>query len=87
MNQISEIIRKYSKIADELGERFYTEITEIVIPEWKAAFKDLRLADCKEYIYQVTVVRTYDGFLLEKSIVNDGLAKIFPEVEFQESDE
>ncbi|MCF6179686.1 MAG: MjaI family restriction endonuclease, partial [Geopsychrobacter sp.] len=42
--------------------------------------------DCKEYIYQVTIVRTFDGFLLEKSVVNDGLAKIFPEVEFEESD-
>jgi hypothetical protein len=70
----------------ELGERLYAKITEVVIPEWTAAFQDLTLDDCKEYIYQVTVVRTYDGFLLEKSVVNDGLAKIFPEVDFEESD-
>ena len=70
---------------DELGERLYAKITEIVIPEWTAAFKDLTEEDCKEYIYQVTVVRTYDGFLLEKSVINDGLAKIFPEVIFEES--
>lgn len=71
---------------DELGERLYAKITEVVIPEWTAAFKDLTLQDCKEYIYEVTVVRTYDGFLLEKSVVNDGLAKTFPDVEFEESD-
>ena len=71
---------------DELGERLYAKITEVVIPEWKAAFEDLTLEDCKEYIYQVTIVRTFDGFLLEKSVVNDGLAKIFPEIEFKESD-
>lgn len=71
---------------DELGERLYTKITEVVIPEWTAAFEDLTLQDCKDYIYQVTIVRTYDGFLLEKSIINDGLAKLFPDVEFEESD-
>ncbi|MFV0531367.1 MAG: MjaI family restriction endonuclease [Flavobacteriales bacterium] len=74
-------------VLDELGERLYAKITEVVIPEWTAAFQDLSLEDCQEYIYQVTVVRTYDGFLLEKSVVNDGLAKAFPEVEFEESDE
>jgi len=71
---------------DELGERLYAKITEVVIPEWTAAFEDLTLQDCKDYIYQVTIVRTYDGFLLEKSVVNDGLAKSFPDVEFEESD-
>ncbi len=70
---------------EELGERLYSKITEVVIPEWTAAFQDLTLEDCKEYIYQVTIVRTFDGFLLEKSVVNDGLAKIFPDVEFEES--
>jgi len=70
---------------DELGERLYAKITEVVIPEWTAAFEDLTLQDCKDYIYEVTVVRTYDGFLLEKSVINDGLAKIFPEIEFEES--
>ena len=71
---------------DELGERLYAKITEVVIPEWTAAFEDLTLQDCKDYIYQVTIVRTYDGFLLEKSVVNDGLAKEFPEIEFEESE-
>ena len=71
---------------DELGERLYSKIIEVVIPEWTAALQDLTLDDCKEYIYQVTVVRTYDGFLLEKSVINDGLAKVFPDVEFEESD-
>lgn len=71
---------------DELGERLYAKITEVVIPEWTAAFEYLTLQDCKDYIYEVTVVRTYDGFLLEKSVVNDGLAKIFTDVEFEESD-
>ena len=79
-------IKITKEILDELGERLYSKITEVVIPEWTAAFEDLTLQDCKDYIYEVTVVRTYDGFLLEKSVINDGLAKIFPDVEFEESD-
>ncbi len=71
---------------DELDERLFAKITEVVIPEWTEAFNNLTLDDCKDYIYQVTIVRTFDGFLLEKSIVNDGLTKIFPDVIFEESD-
>jgi len=71
---------------DELGERLYEKITEVVIPEWKAAFEQLTLQDCIDYIYNLTINRTYDGFLREKSVVNDGLAAIFPEVIFEESD-
>ncbi len=74
------------ELLEELGERLYAKITEVVIPEWSAAFENLTLEDCKEYIYQVTIVRTFDGFLLEKSVVNDGLARIFPDVNFEESD-
>ncbi len=81
-----EPVKITKEILDELGERLYAKITEVVIPEWTAAFNELTLQDCKEYIYQVTVVRTFDGFLLEKSVINDGLAKIFPDVTFEESD-
>jgi hypothetical protein len=71
---------------DELGERLYEKITEVVIPEWQAAFTQLTLQDCIDYIYNLTINRTFDGFLREKSVVNDGLAKIFPNIEFEESD-
>jgi hypothetical protein len=70
----------------ELGERLYGKITGVVIPEWEAAFKALTLQDCIDYIFNLTINRTYDGFLREKSVVNDGLAKIFPEITFEESD-
>lgn len=70
---------------DGLGERLYKKITEVVIPEWTAAWQELTEEDCKAYIYQLTITRTYDGFLLEKSVINDGLAKTFPEVRFEES--
>jgi len=70
----------------ELGERLYDKITEVVIPEWQTAFAQLTLQDCIDYIFNLTINRTFDGFLREKSVVNDGLAKIFTDVVFEESD-
>lgn len=54
--------------------------------EWKDALSGITIQDCIDYIYNLTVNRTYDGFIREKSVVNDGLAKCFPEVKFIESD-
>jgi hypothetical protein len=70
---------------NELGERLYVKIKEVVIPEWTEAFNQLTLQDCIDYIYNLTINRTYDGFLREKSVVNDNLAKNFPNVRFEES--
>jgi len=70
----------------ELGERLYEKITEVVIPEWEEAFKQLTKQDCIDYIYNLTINRTYDGYLREKSVINDGLAKVFPELTFEETD-
>ncbi|MDD4516015.1 MjaI family restriction endonuclease [Massilibacteroides sp.] len=69
----------------ELGERLFEKITEVVIPEWQEAFSQLTKEDCINYIYNLTINRTFDGFLREKSVVNDGLAKNFPQIRFEES--
>jgi hypothetical protein len=79
-------VKVTKELLEELGERLYEKITEVVIPEWTEAFKKITLQDCIDYIYEVTLTRTYDGFLLEKSVINDNLAKEFPEVQFEESD-
>ena len=47
----------------ELGERLYAKITEVVIPEWEAAFRELTEQDCIDYIYNLTINRTYDGYI------------------------
>ena len=70
----------------ELGERLYEKIQTFVIPDWQEAFCQLTLQDCIDYIYNLTINRTYDGYIREKSVVNDGLAKKFPNVVFKESD-
>ncbi|MBI2645246.1 MjaI family restriction endonuclease [Candidatus Uhrbacteria bacterium] len=79
-------VKMTPQILVELGERLYEKIIEVIIPEWQAAFSELSLQDCKNYIKNLTINRTFDGFIREKSVVNGGLAKHFPEVRFIESD-
>ena len=55
----------------DLGERLYCKIKEIVMPEWEEAFRQLTLQDCVDYVYNVTINRTYDGYVREKSVVID----------------
>ncbi len=74
------------QVLAELGDRLYEKITTIIIPEWEAAFAEITRKDCRDYIINLTLNRTYDGYIREKSVVNDGLAKIFPKVVFEESD-
>ena len=79
-------VKVTKKILKELGERLYEKITKVVIPEWTEAFNQITLQDCIDYVYEVTIPRTYDGFVREKSVVNDNLAKRFPDIKFEESD-
>ena len=79
-------VKVTKEILNELGDRLYDKITEVVIPEWTEAFRQITKQDCYDYVYEVTVPRTFDGFITEKSVINDFLAKQFPEVLFEESD-
>ena len=38
------------EILEELGERLYTKIKDVVIPEWTEAFNQLTLQDCIDYL-------------------------------------
>lgn len=83
---IRELLIKHPEITDELGKRLYVKIKEIVIPEWTEAFNQLTPQDCVDYIINLTINRTFDGFIREKSVIEDNLAKEFPQVRFEESD-
>ena len=69
----------------ELGVRLYEKITTVVVPEWMEAFQNITQDDCVDYIFNLTLNRTFDGYQREKSVVNDNLVKLFPEVRFEES--
>ena len=79
-------IKITEEILIELGERLHEKIIGVVIPEWQEAFQQITLQDCTDYIRNLTIERTYDGFIREKSVVNDVLAKIFNDIVFEESE-
>lgn len=70
----------------ELGERLYAKMTELVIPQIQEAINNITREDCINYVYNLTIYRTFDGYQEEKSVVNNGLAKKFKGVIFEESD-
>lgn len=70
----------------ELGERLYSKIREVVIPEWTEAFQSITEEDCVHYIFNLTINRTYDGFLREKSLISEVFSKQFQDITFEESD-
>lgn len=82
---IRQILKQNNDIQVELGTRLYEKITDVVIPEWQEAFNNLTLQDCVDYIHNLTINRTFDGYIREKSVVNHGLAKIFTNIKFEES--
>ena len=81
-----EPIKITQTLLKELGERLYVKLKEIVIPDIKSVINTLTLDDCVEYVFDLTLHRTFDGFMTEKSIVNDSLKKQFNNINFEESD-
>ena len=82
---LHQYIAKHPDLAQYLGEKLYEKITTVVIPEWIEAFRGLTREDCIAYIHNLTISRTFDGYIREKSVIYDGLAKLFPDVQFDES--
>lgn len=70
----------------ELGERLYVKLTEIVIPEFTNAMQHLTLDDCVEYIFNLVLCRTFDGFIIEKLTVQNNLSKKLKDINLKESD-
>ena len=46
---------------DDLGESLYNKIQEVLIPEMNSITED----ECKKYLHQLVINRTYDGYTRE----------------------
>jgi hypothetical protein len=77
MNRITSFLKVNQEVITELGICLHEKMAE--------TDKEITLDDCIGYIRNLTINRTYDGYIREKSVVNDGLAKIFPNITFEES--
>ncbi len=74
---IRQFVRNNPSIIIELGKNLFENINASLEKE----IQDMTLDDCTDYIHTLT----FDGYIREKSVINDGLAKIFPDVRFKES--
>jgi hypothetical protein len=74
------------QLLTEIGERLFEKITGTVRPEWERAFESVTLEECVEYVRDVTLRRTFNGYYNEISVVHGNLSKRFPNVRFEESD-
>jgi hypothetical protein len=79
-------IKITKQILDELGERLYIKITEVVIPEWTKAFDEITLDDCKNYILDVTLDRTYDGYHRESAVFRELAVKFDGIINFEKTE-
>jgi len=52
----SSRVKVTKEILHELGERLYSKLHEIVIPQIKEAMRTLTSQDCVEYVYQLYTV-------------------------------
>lgn len=80
-NLISENIINNKTLLKRLSLDLYIHLKN------ESNFKNqLTKQDCIDYIYNLTINRTYDGYIREKTVVEDNLAKKFTDVRFEESE-
>lgn len=85
----NELIRKRlrvkNEILDEASNLIFKRINDKDTFKSDIFLEQINFEDCRSFVNQLIEDRNTKGFLLEKSVVNDGLAKIFPDIEFEES--
>ena len=57
---------------EELGRKLYIKITEVI----SAEVEDITEGDCIEYLYNMVICRTFDGFMTEIKTVYGQLQEI-----------
>lgn len=83
---IGQFLMTHPDVVQPLGKSLYKKLIKLKAHSQDEALRDLTAQDCIDYVYEVTIHRTYDGFIREKSVVNDNLAKKFPDIKFEGSD-
>lgn len=83
---IGQFLMKHPDVVQPLGISLHKNLFKLKAHSQNEVLSQITVQDCIDYVYEVTIHRTYDGFMREKSVVNDNLAKKFPDIKFEESD-
>jgi hypothetical protein len=82
----NESVKITQEVIDGLGLKLYDKIQKVIIPEWNNAFNTITKEDCVNYILDVTINRSFDGFHRENAVTRE-LGVIFSkEIFFEETD-
>jgi hypothetical protein len=73
-------------IVIDLGENLYSKLKRNKNTEFEERIAELTVDDCFDYVYDFTINRAFGGSIPRKSVIEDNLAKEFPNVRFEESD-
>ncbi len=57
---------------EDLGKKLYTKITEVI----SAEVESITEVDCSEYMYNMVINRTFDGYMTEIKIIYGQLEKL-----------
>ncbi|MBN1293959.1 MAG: MjaI family restriction endonuclease, partial [Candidatus Latescibacteria bacterium] len=58
---------------EELGKKLYTKISEVILAE----IEEITEKDCIDYMFQLVIDRTFDGYMTEIKTIYGQLEKIF----------
>ncbi|OGU11402.1 MAG: hypothetical protein A2X61_07660 [Ignavibacteria bacterium GWB2_35_12] len=78
--QIQNILKENPRIQEKLGKTLYNCINNDV----KTIAVEVSEQNCIDYIHNLTIYRNLDGYVRKKSVIYDGLAKLFPVLKFEE---
>ncbi len=77
-------LNEHPQLPEYLGEQLYQKIITSVISERTQGFNIPTQEDCITYIHNLIFNQISDSHFRQKSVINNGLAKLFPEVHFEE---
>lgn len=77
-------LNEHPQLAEYLGEQLYQKIITSVSSERTQGFNIPTQEGCITYIRSLIFNRIFDGNFQQKSVIDDGLGKLFPEVRFEE---
>ena len=76
---IRDFVRDNPIIIRELGRNLHKKITSFSVRKKSDSIKEMTLNDCIDYVN----AQTFNIYIREKSIIEDGLVNIFPDVKFE----
>lgn len=81
-----DTVKVTEELLQNLGQKLYDKIQDTVKPSWIKAFNEITLNDCVDYIYDVTLERSYDGYHREDAVYRELAVEFDGKILFEKAD-